>query len=154
MLQSVGYHHGKWRMDLPSLDLLWEPPAVAVTAVFPAGRPPSAPATQEGAPFPPVLFLKLWLKSRARLLQTTGCGDRKGRILTRRYLAPSRGAFNTPGNCSRESACCATAGGYLRTDANVCAQRRCTFSRSSTTNDTTAPAYTNADLPGSYPPAH
>ena len=46
-------------------------------------------------------------------------------------MAPSRGAFDTSGNLSRESARRAT-GEYVRTDANACAHRRCVCSRSST----------------------
>ena len=55
----------------------------------------------------------------------------KGCIFARRYVAPSRGAVDPSDDCSGESAHCAT-GGYLRADANACAQRRRACSRSST----------------------
>ena len=94
------------------------------------------------------------------------------RILARRYVAPSRGAFDTSGNWSQESARCAT-GRYLRIDANACAHRRRACFRSSTAcscacSNTDAhtrscantrinyasTAYANVELPGSDPPAH
>ena len=75
------------------------------------------------------LCLELRLSSRARLPQTAGCGDGKGRIFARRYVALFIGAVEPFRNCNREFAHCAT-GEYILADANAYARRRRARARS------------------------
>ena len=116
----------------PLRNLLWEPHAIAVLPSFQPAyhRVPRHRKTKPRANHCYFLYFGHNHGRDCFKLLDAETGN-KGRILTRRYVVPSSGAFDTSGNCSRESSRRAT-GGYLRTDTNACAHCRHAFSSSST----------------------